>query len=98
MKKLVLGIIVIGLSACASDDDKDETNPGVVSDCVIESDSINLASGESCNLTEESANLYSTTAGEVECNAGVLVYANSTFSTPTSGITFNGLTFVCAAS
>lgn len=103
MKKLCLVMSVFALTACGGGGSDD--NPGSaeeqidqidqISDCSVVSDTINLNSGDTCNISDTVAATYSVSAGEIDCTDGILFYANSSFSSSKGGITFNGLTFIC---
>ena len=76
----------------------DNTQAEVVSDCIVENDTITLASGAKCNITDAIASTYSLTAGEISCDDSTLTLNGSTFTSANAGIIFNGLTFMCSSS
>jgi hypothetical protein len=92
----VLAVGCGGSSDSGVDKKPEKEQEVVVSDCIVENDTISLASGGICNLTDIDAGTYSTSSGEVSCDNGVLTYGSGTFSSANAGITFNGLTFMCA--
>jgi hypothetical protein len=102
MKYCIVGLLAVLTVGCGGGSDDTEAPAkekiDVINDCVIENDTLSLANGEKCNLTESSAGGYSITSGEISCDSGVLTYGGSTFTSANAGITFNGLTFMCAAS
>lgn len=100
MKYHIVGLLSLLTVGCGGGSD-DNVAPAkeeviVIADCAIENDAISLISGETCNLTENSAGGYSISSGEVSCNNAVLTYEGNDFTSANAGITFNGLTFMCA--
>ena len=93
----LLSVLTIGCGG-SSDSGVDEISEKEqeVSDCIVENDTISLTSGGICNIKDSDAVTYSISSGEVSCDNGVLTYGSGTFTSANAGITFNGLTFMCA--
>lgn len=100
MKFYGVGILVLFAVGCGGSDSTNDSNTESeevkVESCSISNDTISLKSGESCELSDSQANVYGTSSGDLSCNSGTLTYNGNTFTSGQAGITFNGLTFVCA--
>lgn len=103
MKNISLLAIVALLCACGSDGGSDpapantQTSSSAQNEnCVVMMSTIALSSGESCTLTQEDADMFSVSAGEISCNAGTITYNGSTFSSGSNNVTFNGLSISCS--
>lgn len=90
------------LSACGGDSTEDLAsslangdNEFEIPDCIVLLNTVNLKNGLSCRLSEDDANLFGTTPGLVSCAGGQITYQGNQFQSGPSGVSFNGLTFVC---
>lgn len=93
----ILALFAVGCGGSdSSSDSGSEVEEVKVESCSISNDTVSLKSGESCELSDSQASVYGASSGEISCTSGMLTYNGNTFTSGQAGITFNGLTFVCA--
>jgi len=85
-----------GSSSSGDNSSKPEQETSTISDCMMSLSSIILDSGDSCNLTEADAGLFSISPGLLSCNDQTLTYNGNQFSAG-QGFSFNGLSMTCGA-